>query len=220
MVVEATAVMVVAVVVVVVVVVVAAAVVTVVVVVSDQLRRPRSLSREYVAKLRLSKDCGSSRSQCSSEISGSDRVPSFFSSLFLFLSLSLSPPLLSLSISFSISFSLLLFLSFSLQAISTRFFLPIVSIFHVSCCVRLSAFPVEFLQEAAASSQLLPQPSGRSSARTPHATVTRAGNDHLSRPSSNWERDRATTIRPIDGYVRRYAPHASRRLVAIPSRSS
>jgi len=105
MVVEATAVMVVAVVVVVVV-VAAAAVVTVVVVVSDQLRRPRSLSREYVAKLRLSKDCGSSRSQCSSEISGSDRVPSFFSSLFLFLflSLSLSPPLLSLSLSLYLFF--------------------------------------------------------------------------------------------------------------------
>jgi len=140
MVVEATAVMVVAVAVVVVVVVVAVAVVTVVVVVSDQLRRPRSLSREYVAKLRLSKDCGSSRSQCSSEISGSDRVPSFFSSLFLFpfLPLSLSPSLslfLSLSFSLFLSLSLFLFLSFSSSYLSQlfRFFPPfIVSTFRVS----------------------------------------------------------------------------------------
>lgn len=104
------------------------------VVVSDQLRRPRSLSREYVAKLRLSKDCGSSRLQCSSEISGSERVLPFFSPLSL-----------------SSSFSLLLLLS--------PFFLEHLSLLSCSSCSvfhRRSHFSYFFLARLLSALPLVP----------------------------------------------------------------
>lgn len=133
---------------------------------------PKSRSREYVVKLRLSKDCGS-RLQCSSKSPGATAVLSFFLS-FSSLSLSLpSSPFLPFSTSSLPSFSLS--------------FLSSPIIYHRLSSLLPTPISIPFAHKSASLTFL---PAVRPSPRTPHAIITRGELFGIG--------DRST----IDGYER------------------